>query len=87
YQGQAALFSTTAEAFQKHAALQQEIFGASSLIVRCPDLATMLAIVESLEGQLTASIHIEEADHAEFRGFLPALERRVGRILVNGFGT
>ncbi|QRX81456.1 aldehyde dehydrogenase (NADP(+)) [Glaciimonas sp. PAMC28666] len=87
YQGQAALFSTTAEAFQKHAELQEEIFGASSLVVRCPDLAAMLDIVENLEGQLTASLHIEEADHAEVRAFLPALERRVGRILVNGFGT
>lgn len=87
YQGQAALFSTSAEAFLQHAALREEIFGAASLLVRCPDLAAMRDIVEALEGQLTAAIHIDAADHDEAHGFLPALERRVGRILVNGFGT
>jgi NADP-dependent aldehyde dehydrogenase len=86
-QGRAALFSTTAEAFRKHAELHAEIFGASSLIVRCDDLSTMLDLVESLEGQLTSALHIDEADYAEARRFLPALERRTGRILVNGFGT
>jgi 2,5-dioxopentanoate dehydrogenase len=86
-QGQAALFSTTAEAFRTHPELQEEIFGAASLIVRCPDLATMRARVEEMEGQLTAALHIDEADHADARTFLPALERRTGRILVNGFGT
>lgn len=87
YQAQAALFITSAQAFLSNPALQEEVFGAASLIVRCPDLATMLAIVESLEGQLTGALHIDEGDHAEARAFLPALERRVGRILVNGFGT
>ncbi|CAB3744249.1 Alpha-ketoglutaric semialdehyde dehydrogenase 3 [Paraburkholderia rhynchosiae] len=47
----------------------------------------MLALVESLEGQLTAAVHIDAADHDSVRMFLPALERRSGRILVNGFGT
>ena len=86
-QGQAALFSTTADAFRQHAELHEEIFGASSLVVRCPDLATMREIVEALEGQLTSALHIDEADHADARAFLPALERRTGRLLVNGFGT
>ena len=44
-------------------------------------------MVDSLEGQLTAAIHIVEADHAAARDLLPHLERKVGRILVNGFGT
>jgi 2,5-dioxopentanoate dehydrogenase len=86
-QGQAALFSTTAEAFRANPELHEEIFGAASLIVRCPDLATVLDLVEQLEGQLTAALHIDEADYADARTFLPALERRTGRILVNGFGT
>jgi NADP-dependent aldehyde dehydrogenase len=86
-QGQAALFSTTAQAFREHVELQEETFGASSLVVRCPDLAAMRELVESLEGQLTSALHIDEADHAEARAFVPTLERRTGRILVNGFGT
>jgi len=86
-EGQGALFSTTVEAFREHALLREEIFGAASLIVRCPDLQAMLALIESLEGQLTAAMHIDEADYPAARQFLPALERRAGRVLVNGFGT
>jgi 2,5-dioxopentanoate dehydrogenase len=32
-------------------------------------------------------VHLDEADHDAARALLPVLERRVGRILVNGFGT
>jgi NADP-dependent aldehyde dehydrogenase len=86
-QGQAALFVTTADAFRSNHTLQEEIFGASSLVVRCPDLDAMRDLTESLEGQLTSALHIDESDYADARSFLPALERRTGRILVNGFGT
>jgi alpha-ketoglutaric semialdehyde dehydrogenase len=86
-QGQAGLFSTTAAAFGADERLQGEVFGAASLLVRCPDLASMTAIVDGLEGQLTGALHIDEADYADARAVLPVLERRVGRILVNGFGT
>lgn len=87
YQGQAALFSTSSDAFAADESLREEIFGSSSLIVRCPDEPALAAAVESLEGQLTASLHIAEGDHDDVRALLPVLERKVGRILVNGFGT
>jgi NADP-dependent aldehyde dehydrogenase len=87
YQGQAGLFSTSAEAFLGDERLREEVFGSSSLIVRCPDEPALAEVVESLEGQLTASLHIAEADHDDARKLLPVLERKVGRILVNGFGT
>ncbi|QBY50908.1 aldehyde dehydrogenase (NADP(+)) [Cupriavidus oxalaticus] len=86
-QGQAALFSTSAEAFLADETLRHEVFGASSLVVRCRDAAEMRRVVESLEGQLTAALHIDPADHDAARTLLPALERLAGRILVNGFGT
>jgi NADP-dependent aldehyde dehydrogenase len=47
----------------------------------------MLELIEQLEGQLTSALHIDADDHDAVRRFLPALERRTGRILVNGFGT
>ncbi|HEU0100369.1 MAG TPA: aldehyde dehydrogenase (NADP(+)) [Allosphingosinicella sp.] len=87
YQGQAGLFSTPADAFLADERLREEIFGSSSLIVRCPDEPALAEVVESLEGQLTASLHISQADHDDARRLLPVLERKVGRILVNGFGT
>jgi alpha-ketoglutaric semialdehyde dehydrogenase len=87
YQGQAGLFATSADAFVADPHLKEEVFGSSSLIVRCADEAALTEAVESLDGQLTASLHIAEADHDDARRLLPALERKVGRILVNGFGT
>jgi NADP-dependent aldehyde dehydrogenase len=87
HQGQAGLFATSAGAFLGDAHLREEIFGSSSLVVRCADEPELARVVESLEGQLTASLHISEADHADARRLIPVLERKVGRILVNGFGT
>ncbi|WP_322012378.1 aldehyde dehydrogenase (NADP(+)) [Paraburkholderia sp. J12] len=85
--GRAALFSTTAAAFSANPGLHDEVFGASALVVRCPDFEAMHAIVEKLEGQLTISLYIDEADYDAARAFLPAFERRAGRVLANGFGT
>lgn len=86
-QGVAGLFSTTAEAFLADGRLAEEVFGASSLVVRCRDTAEVERVLLSLEGQLTAALHIAEADHDAARQLLPVLEGKVGRILVNGFGT
>ncbi|MDX7951909.1 aldehyde dehydrogenase (NADP(+)) [Lichenihabitans sp. Uapishka_5] len=86
-QGQAGLFSTHADAFLTHPELGDEVFGAAGLLVRCRDAAQLQAVLESLEGQLTAALHMVEADHPTVRTLLPVLETKVGRILVNGFGT
>ena len=44
-------------------------------------------MAEGLEGQLTATLQMDEADVELARTLLPALERKAGRILVNGFPT
>ena len=85
--GQSALFETSGEAFLADPALKEEVFGASSLIVRCRDPREILAIVESLEGQLTLTLHMDAGDMEAARALLPALERRAGRLLVNGWPT
>ena len=87
YQGVPSLFSTSAEAFLADKALAEEVFGSTSLVVRCRDEAELARVLDSLEGQLTASLHISESDHDEAGKLVPVLERKVGRILVNGFGT
>jgi alpha-ketoglutaric semialdehyde dehydrogenase len=86
-QGRAALFATESDAFLADPVLQEEMFGATALVVRCRDFAAMRAVLAHLEGQLTASLHLAPEDHAAARDLLPLLERRVGRILVDGFGT
>ena len=85
--GAAALFRTTGAAFLTEHALHGEVFGPVSLLVVCRDMAELRAVAEVLEGQLTATLQIDEADYADAAALLPVLERKVGRILVNGFPT
>jgi len=86
-QAQAAFFTTTADAFLADAGLQEEVFGAASLLIRCPDVATMRLVAERLEGQLTATVQMDAADGTAVRELLPVLERKAGRILANGWPT
>ena len=85
--GNPAMFVTTADTFLNQHALQNEVFGPTSLLVVCRDADQMRAVTEGLEGQLTATIQIEEADFDHASALLPVLERKVGRILANGFPT
>ncbi|MBA8826415.1 NADP-dependent aldehyde dehydrogenase [Saccharopolyspora lacisalsi] len=83
----AALLATDADSFVDDAALQQEVFGACGLVVRCRDAAQLRAVVEALEGQLTATVHATERDHDEAGQLVHALEPRAGRLLFNGWPT
>lgn len=83
----AALFGTDAETFLASTTLQQEIFGSSSLVVRCRDLQQVREVAAELEGQLTATVHAADSDHEDARDLLEALELKAGRILFNGWPT
>jgi NADP-dependent aldehyde dehydrogenase len=85
--GQAALFVTDAANFIANPKLEDEIFGAAALIVRCDDISQFHQLAEHLDGQLTASLFVTDADKALAQALLPALERKAGRVLVNGFPT
>lgn len=87
HQGQAALFSVVGADFLQDESLRAEVFGSASLVVRCDSPAQLQAVVESLEGQLTASVHLADGDRELARRLLPTLELKAGRILANGFGT
>lgn len=80
------LYQTTAAAFLADPALAHEVFGPFGLIVTA-DAAERLAIAEGLAGQLTATLHLETADHPEAARLLATLEHKAGRVLVNGFPT
>ena len=85
--GQAALFSTTAEAFLAEKALGHEVFGAASIVIKCRDEAELVQVIAGLEGQLTATLQMDADDEPAAARLLPVLERRVGRILANGWPT
>lgn len=85
--GAPALFQSGASDFLKTHALQDEVFGPASLIVACQSLDEVRQVIENLEGQLTATLQLDEADYDAAAALLPVLERKVGRILANGFPT
>ena len=99
--GATALFRTTARAVMANPDAAHEVFGPSGVVIAAGDGAgaeegvegnqgvvdEMLALARSLEGQLTATLQIDEADHDAARTLMPALEAMAGRILANGFPT
>jgi alpha-ketoglutaric semialdehyde dehydrogenase len=84
---QGALFSLDAADFMSDESLQREVFGPSSLLVRARDLAQLGLLIHSLEGQLTATVLFDEEDAQAVAAVLPHLERKVGRIIGNGWPT
>ncbi|WP_313349424.1 aldehyde dehydrogenase (NADP(+)) [Paracoccus sp. (in: a-proteobacteria)] len=81
------LYETTADAYLQDHALGEEVFGPLGLIVRVRDAEEMLRLARGFDGQLTATIHMDDADLAAAQRLLPVLERKAGRVLVNGFPT
>jgi NADP-dependent aldehyde dehydrogenase len=86
-QCQAHVFVTEAADFLADHRLQAEAFGAAALIVQCESEAEIRQVTEHLEGQLTATLHLDEQDLEQARALLPTLERKAGRLLVNGWPT
>ena len=81
------LFETDAENYLQDHALGEEVFGPLGLVVRVSGPDEMLTLAKGFEGQLTATIHMDKADTDHARALLPILERKAGRVLVNGFPT
>jgi NADP-dependent aldehyde dehydrogenase len=85
--GQALVFSTGSDHFSRTPAMSEEVFGASSLVVRVPNAEGLVEAASRLEGQLTATIHATPDDAGSAAGLLPVLEEKVGRIIFNGWPT
>jgi NADP-dependent aldehyde dehydrogenase len=82
-----AVFSAELDVFINNPVLHEEIFGAASLVVRYKGIEDLIEATAKLEGQLTASLHITEDDYTAAAPLIPTLERKVGRIIVNGWPT
>ncbi len=82
-----ALFVTDDHTFEQNPRLAQEVFGPSAVVVRAARPEALLGLSEVLEGQLSATLHLRDADLALAARLLPALERKVGRIIANGWPT
>jgi len=85
--GQGAFFSVTAPHVLQEPELLDEVFGPASVLIRCQDEAQLVGVLERLEGQLTATLHLTQPDEALAARLLPVLERKVGRVIANGWPT
>ncbi|MBN9669508.1 aldehyde dehydrogenase (NADP(+)) [Roseibium aggregatum] len=81
------LFETTGDAWLADEELGEEVFGPLAIVVRVKDEVQLIEIAKGLEGQLTCTLHMDEADTALAAMLMPILERKAGRVLANGFPT
>ncbi|HBC8970644.1 aldehyde dehydrogenase (NADP(+)) [Raoultella ornithinolytica] len=85
---QALLYLATAEAFMApDSVLQTEVFGPLSVLVEVADETQMMALVSTLQGQLTATLHADTDDRPLAARLLPLLSDKAGRVLFNGYPT
>jgi NADP-dependent aldehyde dehydrogenase len=82
-----ALFQISASELLREPELAKEIFGPSALVIRYANHQELLTLASSLEGQLTATLHGTDADIAASADLIAILERKAGRLIVNGYPT
>ena len=83
----AKIFTTSAQALFQYPELAEEVFGPSSLLVEATGKEELLHAAQALEGHLTATVHGTPDDLIEYADLIRVLERKVGRIVINGFPT
>lgn len=67
--------------------LQEEVFGPTTILVEVADKSELLAALDGLHGQLTATLIAEPADLTSGNELLALLEQKAGRLLLNGYPT
>ena len=84
---QALVFRSTVQNFTEQEQLSEEVFGPSTLHVSAQTKEELLALARQLDGHLTATLHATDDDLREYADLVDILERKVGRLLINGFPT
>ena len=83
----AALFEADIDSFLGTPELSQEVFGPTSLMVRYGNAEDLLAVAQTMEGNLTATIVAAPGDEETARRLVAVLETKVGRIVFQGVPT
>jgi NADP-dependent aldehyde dehydrogenase len=82
-----ALLVTNAKALEANPGLSQEVFGPSALFVSYADRSEIMRAAESLSGHLTATLLGAAEDLERNVDLVNILERKVGRLIFNGYPT
>jgi NADP-dependent aldehyde dehydrogenase len=86
-QAEVVVAQTDAATFKKHPELAEEIFGPFALLISAQSMLELEEMARNLEGQLTATVHGTPEDLAQAAPLLRLLERKAGRLIINGFPT
>lgn len=81
------LLTVDGKTFLENKTLSHEVFGPFSIIVQCDDEAQIIAVIDQLVGQLTATVLGAGTEIQNYQGVIAALQNRVGRIIFNGVPT
>jgi NADP-dependent aldehyde dehydrogenase len=81
------LLETSAGYFLADKTLEKEVFGPSTLAVLAKNKGEMLGVAENLGGHLTATLQAEDEDLKNYTELISILQRKAGRLIVNGFPT
>jgi NADP-dependent aldehyde dehydrogenase len=85
--GEAVALATDVANFRKHPELAEEVFGPFAVLISAQSLRELEEVAQGLEGQLTATVHGTANDLQQAGRLLQLLERKAGRLIINGFPT
>lgn len=87
YQAQPVVHMIQAADFITKKEFSDEIFGPATLLVICKDDAELLTALQSLEGQLTASVHAVPEDEEKVKPVIDIIVQKSGRVIYGGYPT
>lgn len=79
--------TTDVSTFLQNAELREECFGPAAVVVRYDGLDDLMSALQTLEGNLVASIHASSGDSSFASAASRLLAERAGRIVWNGWPT
>ncbi|MFM6925918.1 MAG: aldehyde dehydrogenase (NADP(+)) [Ferruginibacter sp.] len=86
-EGLPTIATASGQAFLNNPVLHQEVFGPYSIIIRCKDMAEMIAVAKNLEGQLTSTLMATENDIVQNDELVEAVKNICGRFILNSVPT
>jgi NADP-dependent aldehyde dehydrogenase len=87
YEAQPVVHTVSAANFLENKNLSGEIFGPASLVVLCTTETELQSVLQSLEGQLTATVHATDTDEKTLRPVVEIVTQKAGRIIYGAYPT
>jgi 2,5-dioxopentanoate dehydrogenase len=80
-------YVTNAATVVERPSLLEERFGPGVVFVRYPDLNQVTDVLDTIGGQLTATLHAEAGELDELRAVVDRMQSKAGRLIFDGYPT